>query len=82
MVNYYQTSIDLLTLLLRASPSPVPEYLLVNGFPVLIKKVLKADDSSILQGGTDCVSAFVGKAAAQLITWYEKFRKNRNFFCA
>lgn len=61
------SAIDMLATLVRACPTPLPDPLLGDAFPALVHVLATTDDAAALQNGCECLSAFLGVAAEQLV---------------
>ncbi|GAB2297097.1 hypothetical protein Dimus_031196 [Dionaea muscipula] len=62
-------SLDLVTMLLKNSPSDVVKALYDVCFDPVIRIVLQSDDHSELQNATECLATFVSGARQELLTW-------------
>ncbi|KAI9144991.1 armadillo-type protein [Paraphysoderma sedebokerense] len=63
------TAVDLLTCLVRYSPTPFPSSLVNEAFPCLIKLLLHTTDHSILQNGEECLKLFVQRDFQSMASW-------------
>jgi len=59
-------ALDVLTTLVRSSPSPLSDHLMQVGFPATIQITLSTDDNSILQSGGECLRAYISVAPDQI----------------
>lgn len=64
-----EASVGILNILVKAAPVPLPEPLLVKGFPLVIKHMMHSEDYGILQEGATCLTSYVRKGAPQLVAW-------------
>jgi len=60
---------DILCNIIRCTQPPLSEPLLNSVFPVVVNTILASDDNSVLQGGGQCLRAFVYVSPEQLIAW-------------
>lgn len=44
----------------------------MNAFPHVVTLCLRSDDTAILQGGGECLRAYISKSADQLIAWKDE----------
>ena len=59
-------AIDLMTTILRHAQPPINEMFVKHAFPLLVKRVMNADDDSIIQNGGECIRAFVSCATQEV----------------
>jgi len=66
-------ALDLLTVVVRGSPVPLSEMLILNAFPAVIACVTKSDDHSVWQNGGECLRAYTSVAPEQVFNYrYDK----------
>uniref|UniRef100_A0A3Q4GDQ2 Importin 9 n=1 Tax=Neolamprologus brichardi TaxID=32507 RepID=A0A3Q4GDQ2_NEOBR len=64
-----QTSIDILTTVVRNTKPPLSELLVCQAFPVVAQCTLRTDDNAIMQNGGECLRAYVSIALEQVAQW-------------
>ncbi|KAG2706798.1 hypothetical protein I3760_05G118900 [Carya illinoinensis] len=62
-------SLDLMTMLLKDSPSDVVKAIYDVCFGAVVRIVLQSDDHSEMQNATECLAAFVSGGRQEMITW-------------
>jgi len=62
-------AIDLMTTILRHAQPPINEMFIKHAFPLLVKRVMNADDDAIIQNGGECIRAFVSCATEEVLQW-------------
>ncbi|XP_041010366.1 importin-9 isoform X1 [Juglans microcarpa x Juglans regia] len=62
-------SLDLMTMLLKDSPSDVVKAIYGVCFGAVVRIVLQSDDHSEMQNATECLAAFVSGGRQEMITW-------------
>lgn len=57
---------DLLTVVIRASPTPLSPMLVTDAFPAVINCITKSDDHTVWQNGGECLRAYTSVAPDQV----------------
>ncbi|KAI0216737.1 Importin-9 [Lamellibrachia satsuma] len=70
-VGMQAVALDNLQTLIRSSPVPLSELLLVRAFPAAVRATLSSDDNSVLQSGGECIRSFVSKSLEQVCEWQD-----------
>lgn len=74
-------ALDILTTLVRNSPPPLSELMLVQAFPAAATMTLNSDDTSVLQSGGECLRAFLSVGGRhQLQAWHDERGNNGLFY--
>ncbi|XP_066017141.1 importin-9 isoform X1 [Pocillopora verrucosa] len=60
---------DILCNIIRCTQPPLSDLLLNSVFPVVVKTILGSDDNAVLQGGGQCLRAFVYVSPEQMSAW-------------
>lgn len=60
---------DILCNIIRCTQPPLSDLLLNSVFPVVVKTILASDDNAVLQGGGQCLRAFVYVSPEQMSAW-------------
>ncbi len=66
-----QTSLDILTVVVRNSSVPLSDTLINNAFPSVAHCTLKTDDNATMQSGGECLRAYVAVAYNQIASWHD-----------
>jgi len=64
-------TIDVLTVLIRKGPKPMPEMFIHKTFPMVSKKALHSDDEGIIQNCGECIRAFISCSPDQIFAWQD-----------
>ncbi|XP_021944013.1 importin-9 [Folsomia candida] len=59
-------ALDLLTVVIRASPTPLSPMLVTDAFPAVINCITKSDDHTVWQNGGECLRAYTSVAPDQV----------------
>lgn len=62
-------ALDVLSSLVRSSPLPLSDQLMLNLFPVAIQVTLTTDDNSVLQSGGECLRSYIAVSPDQILAF-------------
>lgn len=62
-------ALDLLTVVVRASPVPLGRMLMTDAFPAVINCLTKSEDHTVLQNGGECLRAYTSVAPDQVYAY-------------
>ncbi|KAL4622441.1 importin-9 [Arapaima gigas] len=71
-VSPFQTSIDILTTVVRNTKPPLSDMLMCQAFPVVAQCTLRTDDNTTMQNGGECLRAYVSVALEQVAQWQDE----------
>lgn len=64
----------MLTVIVRASPTPLSPMLMLSAFPAVLNCVTKSEDHTVWQNGGECLRAYTSVAPDQVyehrLVWY------------
>ncbi len=70
VVSLQPTSLEILSTIVKNSPLPLSEALMLRAFPAAISCILSTvDDSSTLQNGGECIRSYVVKSVEQVFAY-------------
>ena len=69
-------ALDVLSCLVRSSPPPLTEQLLVTMFPAAIQVTLTTDDNTVLQSGGECLRSYISTAPQQVANFTDNQGKS------
>lgn len=69
-------SLDVLCSLVRSSPLPLSDQLMMTMFPAAVQVTLTTDDNSILQSGGECLRSYISVSPNQVISFTDPSGKS------
>lgn len=69
-------ALDVLSSLVRSSPRPLSESLMMNMFPAAIQVTLTTDDNAVLQAGGECIRSYLSVTPDQVIAFTDNNGKS------